>query len=84
MAAELEGVVIDLDAIKEVYRQLASQHDLMLVGRGRGIIGRLEKSHQCGFNPAFRYSPDRGGPYLGPINHTLLTVEHARHSGLKS
>ena len=84
VAAELEGVVIDLDAIKEVYQQLASQHDLMLVEGAGGLLAPLYKNSTSVDLIRLLDIPlivvARNS--LGTINHTLLTVEHARHSGL--
>ena len=63
VAAELEGVVIDLEVIQDVYQQRVSQYDLMLVEGVGGLLAPLYKHYyQCGFNPAFKYSPDCGGP----------------------
>ena len=84
VAAELEGVVIDLEVIQDAYKQLAGQYDLMLVEGFGGLLAPLYK-HSTSVDiirlldlPLIVVA--RNG--LGTINHTLLTVEHARHNGL--
>ena len=84
VAAELEGVVIDLEAIKDVYQQLESRYDLMLVEGAGGLLAPLYKSATSVDLVRLLDIPlivvARNA--LGTINHTLLTVEHALYSGL--
>lgn len=84
VAAELEDIVIDLEAIKNIYQQRAAQYDLMLV---EGVGGLLAPLYKCSTSvdlirllgiPLIVVARNA----LGTINHTLLTVEHARQSGL--
>ena len=84
VAAELEDVVIDLKVIQDVYQQRASRYDLMLVEGFGGLLAPLYKSFTSVDLIRLLDIPlivvARNA--LGTINHTLLTVEHARHSGL--
>ena len=84
VAAELEDVVIDLEAIQNIYQQCEAQYNLMLVEGVGGLLSPLYKS-TTGVDlirllniPLIVVARNA----LGTINHTLLTVEHARQSGL--
>jgi dethiobiotin synthetase len=84
VAAELEDVVIDLEVIQDAYRQRAAQYDLMLVEGFGGLLAPLYK-HTTSVDvirlldiPLIVVARNA----LGTINHTLLTVEHARYNGL--
>ena len=84
VAAELEDVVIDLEVIQDAYRQRAARYDLMLVEGFGGLLAPLYK-HSTSVDvirlldiPLILVARNA----LGTINHTLLTVEHARQSGL--
>ena len=84
VAAELEGVVIDLEVIQDAYQQRAAQYDLMLVEGFGGLLAPLYK-HTTSVDvirllniPLIVVARNA----LGTINHTLLTVEHARNNGL--
>ena len=84
VAAEMEGIAIDLEAIKGIYQQLAGAYDLMLV---EGVGGIAAPLYKCFTSidlvklleiPVIVVARNT----LGTINHTLLTVEHTRHRGL--
>jgi len=84
IAAELEGVEIDLKKIDRIYQQLELKYDLMLVEGVGGLLAPLYKT----FNNADLIRL-LGIPMivvarntLGTINHTLLTVEYAQSNGL--
>jgi dethiobiotin synthetase len=84
VAAEMEGVEIDLEAIKRIYQQLERNYDLMLVEGVGGVMAPLYKR-----STSVDLVRLLGIPVivvarntLGTINHTLLTVEHARQRGL--
>jgi dethiobiotin synthetase len=84
VAAEIEGVEIDLEAIKRIYQQLERNYDLMLVEGVGGVMAPLYKR-----STSVDLVRLLGIPVivvarntLGTINHTLLTVEHARQRGL--
>lgn len=84
IAAELEGVEIDPQKIERIYRQLERTHDLMLVEGAGGLLVPLYKTFTSADLIKLLGIPmvvvARNG--LGTINHTLLTVEHARSNGL--
>ena len=88
LAARLEGVSIDLDLIRKGYETLALRHDLMIVEGAGGIMVPLVENRK----ESYLFSDlaaelqlktvivARAG--LGTVNHTLLTVDHARKKGL--
>ncbi len=80
VAAEIEGKEVDLEIIKNAYIELEKRHDIVVVEGAGGIAVPLKKDllisdliAQLGA-PAIIVS--RAG--LGAINHTFLTIEHAR------
>ncbi len=84
VAAEMEGIEIDLEKVKRIYQQLECNYDLMLVEGVGGLLAPLYKRltsvdlvRLLGI-PMIVVARNR----LGTINHTLLTVEHARQCGL--
>jgi dethiobiotin synthetase len=84
VAAALSGSVIDLQVINSAYRRLAVQNDLVLVEGAGGLLAPIT-GHATGVDlikllqiPIIVVARNA----LGTINHTLLTVEHARRSGL--
>jgi len=84
VAAALEGVEIRLEMINRAYRRIAGRNDLMLVEGAGGLLAPLCR-HLTGVDlikllgiPLIVVARNA----LGTINHTLLTVEHARRSGL--
>lgn len=84
VAAEIEGTEIDLELIRNAYLELERRHDVVIVEGAGGIAVPLKKELlisdlivQLG-TPAIIVS--RAG--LGTINHTFLTVEHARKKGI--
>jgi dethiobiotin synthetase len=84
VAAELEHVVIDLETIQNIYQQCEDQYDLMLVEGVGGLLAPLYKRTTSVDLIRLLEIPlivvARNA--LGTINHTLLTVDHARQSGL--
>lgn len=84
LAAELEGVLIDIERIRACYRQLAAEHDVVLVEGAGGLLTPL--SGQLTMRdlavelalPAVVVVRNA----LGAINHAALTVEAARHAAL--
>ncbi|MEE9504321.1 MAG: dethiobiotin synthase [Thermodesulfobacteriota bacterium] len=84
IAAELEGIEIDLKEIERIYRQLERAHDLMLVEGAGGLLAPVYKTFTAADLikrldiPLVVVAKN----VLGTINHTLLTVEYARNNGL--
>ena len=84
IAAEMEGIQIDLQEVGRIYQQLACTYDLMLVEGAGGLLSPLSRDASSVDLARLLDIPlivvARNS--LGTINHTLLTVEHARRSGL--
>ncbi len=85
VAAEIEGKFVDIGLIKNAYLQLEKRHDLVIVEGAGGIAVPLGKRFlisdliTCLGIPAILVA--RAG--LGTINHTFLTIEHARRRGIR-
>lgn len=88
LAAKLEGVSVDIDAIKGAYSALADRHEFVVVeGAGGIMVPLVEKGPESYLvSDLIR---DLGLPTLivaraglGTINHTLLTIDHARSKGI--
>lgn len=87
-AARLEGAHIDLDIIKAAYARLKARHESMIVEGAGGIMVPLVENKR----ESYLFSDlaaelklktiiiARSG--LGTVNHTLLTIAHARQKGL--
>jgi dethiobiotin synthetase len=91
LAAEVEGVRIDPDRIHSCYRQLAAQHDVMLVEGAGGLMVPLADQDTNKGHPytVLDLAADLRLPLLvvarnilGVISHTALTVAVARKHGL--
>ncbi|MCG8352364.1 MAG: dethiobiotin synthase [Chloroflexales bacterium] len=82
LAAEHEGVVIDLDHIRDCYDQLAAMHDIVLVEGAGGLLAPLiDRSSMRDL--AVRLELPLlvvARNVLGVINHTALTVTVARQT----
>lgn len=84
IAAEMEGKTIDIELIKNAFMELERRHDLVIVEGAGGIAVPLKDRYlisdliTCLGLPAIIVA--RAG--LGTINHTFLTVEHARKRGI--
>ncbi|MDP2951749.1 MAG: dethiobiotin synthase [Chloroflexota bacterium] len=86
LAAELEGVDIRLEVIRQAYNTLASRHDVVLVEGAGGMLVPL--APRCFMADLAR---ELGGlpvllvvrALLGTINHTLLSLYYARREGIE-
>lgn len=85
VAAEREGVKIDIDQIVRLYSEINSAHDITLVEGAGGLLvpilphytyADLAKLLKL---PVLVVAANR----LGAINHLLLTLEHASGRGLR-
>lgn len=80
VAAEMEGKTIDIEVIKNSYKELERRHDIVIVEGAGGIAVPIKGSFLVSdlilhLNlPAIIVS--RAG--LGTINHTFLTAEYAK------
>lgn len=84
IAAEIEGVEIRPQAIKDAYQRLASRHSLVLVEGAGGLLVPLTGDYLVA-----DLVRDLGLPillvataHLGTINHTLLTLRYAEREGI--
>lgn len=83
-ASEIEGVQIDITAIKNAFEELCRRHDIVIV---EGIGGLLVPLTENYFVSDLILELDIpvivvSRPGLGTINHTLLTIKHAQESGI--
>jgi dethiobiotin synthetase len=85
VAAKLERKRIDLQKILRVYRRLTSSYSVVLVEGAGGLLVPIRENYFVADLAKAMNLPllvvARLG--LGTINHSLLTVQHARTHGLK-
>ena len=85
VAAEIEGVKIDIDQIVRLYTEISSAHDITLVEGAGGLLVPLLPHYTYADLakllklPLLVVAANR----LGAINHLLLTLEHASCRGLR-
>lgn len=81
VAAEAEGVVIDLDRITELFSRLAARHRLTLVEGAGGLLVPLTET--ADYTDLIRRLDLPillvARASLGTVNHTLLSLNWARH-----
>jgi dethiobiotin synthetase len=84
VAAEREGVQIDIDCIIGVYNDLSSAHDVTLVEGAGGLMVPLLSSYTYADLASVLKLPMLviAANRLGAINHLMLTLEHASCKGL--
>ncbi len=85
LAAEMEGVEIRLEVIREAYLALASRHDLVIVEGAGGMLVPLTSDHLMidlvkvlGGLPALIVTR----AILGTLNHTLLSLYYTIREGI--
>jgi dethiobiotin synthetase len=84
VAAERDGVRIDIDRLMSVYSEISAAHDITIVEGAGGVMVPLLPSYTyADFAkvlklPLIVVAANR----LGMINHLLLTLEHASCQGL--
>ena len=86
LAAELEGVHIRLEVIREAYFTLASRHEVVLVEGAGGMLVPVTSDllmadlvKELGGLPLLVVTRT----LLGTINHTLLTLYYIRREGMQ-
>lgn len=84
VAAKLAGERIDVHKIKSAYFDLSSWNDIVIVEGSGGLLVPITETY---FMSDLAYDLEVGliiviRPGLGTLNHTLLTLEHARSRGL--
>ena len=84
VAAQRQGITLEIDRLMDVYAEISSDHDVTLVEGAGGLMVPLLPSYTyADFArvlklPVVVIAVNR----LGMINHLLLTLEHARCKGL--
>lgn len=84
IAAELEGALISRNKIFSTYKKLSDKYDITIVEGAGGIMVPLYKRYLYRdlikdlSLPIIIVSR----PYLGTVNHTVLTIEAARNRGI--
>lgn len=84
VAAQREGITLEIDRLMDVYEEISSNHDITLVEGAGGLMVPLLPSYTYADLarvlklPVIVIAANR----LGMINHLLLTLEHARCKGL--
>jgi len=84
VAAEIEGIDIDIDRILDDFEQLSKRHEFLIVEGAGGLLVPIKKGFL--FSDLIKRMElpvlvvARGN--LGTINHTLLTVNHAKALGI--
>ena len=85
VAAEIEGVSIDLRQIDDAFAELCQRHDFIVVEGIGGIAVPIHEDMLVA-NIAQRFQLPMlivARPNLGTINHTVLTIEFARSYSLE-
>jgi len=85
LAADLEGINIDIDKIVEDYKELGKKCDFVIVEGAGGLLTPIKDSFSMrdlikilDLSLIIVARPD-----LGTINHTLLTIEAAKNKNIK-
>lgn len=85
VAAERQGVKVDIDRLRHLYGEIGSVHDLVIVEGAGGLLVPILPSYTYADLarvlklPLVVVAANR----LGVINHLLLTLEHAACRGLR-
>ena len=84
VAAQREGVTIDIDRLMEIYNEISSTHDVTIVEGAGGLLVPLLPSYTFADLARVLKLPliVVAANQLGVINHLLLTLEHAACHGL--
>ena len=85
VSARLSRKNIEIPGIKKAYKELEKAHDFMIVEGVGGIYVPLKKNYFV-FDLIKEFSLPVivvAKPYLGSINHTLLTVEKLRSQNIR-
>ncbi|VAX18981.1 Adenosylmethionine-8-amino-7-oxononanoate aminotransferase [hydrothermal vent metagenome] len=83
-AAKADGVEIDLDKIMDAFAKLSKLHDIVIVEGAGGLYAPLTEDKFMGDLARMMGLPALivSHPYLGCINHTLMTAGSADIMGL--
>lgn len=84
MSARLEGRTLNLGPVWEAYKKIKRDHDFTIVEGVGGLMVPVKEDYFV-IDMAQKFSLPVlvvARPYLGTINHTLLTVDKLRQRGL--
>lgn len=84
-AGEVEGKMPDLDAVFRAYRDLGRKYDGLVVEGAGGLYVPILRDYFMADLAREMQLPliIVARPYLGTINHTLLTIHYARSQGIE-
>jgi dethiobiotin synthetase len=84
VAAEREGIKIDIDRLMSIYGEISAAHDITIVEGAGGLMVPLLPSYTYADFARVLKLPliVVAANKLGMINHVLLTLEHASCKGL--
>ena len=85
VAAEIEGIKIDIRRIKNAYDELSKRHDMLIVEGVGGLVVPIYNKYLVTdlINDLKLPVIIVAKPGLGTINHTLLTIRQAKVSRIK-
>lgn len=85
VAAEIEGVTIDIEKIKTAYQELSKRHEMVIVEGVGGLLVPIYGDYLVSNLVRDLNLPVLivARPNLGTINHTLLTIRQARAEGIE-
>ena len=85
VAAEREAAEVDVQEIQDVFLRMREKYDAMVVEGVGGLMVPLSQDYYVTELAAALGLPLLivAGPGLGTINHTMLTLSHARSAGLR-
>jgi dethiobiotin synthetase len=85
VASSLVGQIIDTDRLKSNFLRMSSTNDVVIVEGAGGLLVPIKKNYLMS-DLAFDLELQTivvTSPFLGTLNHTLLTIECAKSRGLK-
>lgn len=85
LAARLAGIKIDIEKIKADFNEFSKENDVTLVEGAGGILAPASDNLLCADLIKILNIPIIivTVPYLGRLNHTLLTIHYAKTHGIK-
>ncbi len=85
LAARLAGVKIDINKIKSDFKEFSAINDVTLVEGAGGILAPATDEMHCADLIKALNIPIIivTVPFLGRLNHTLLTIHYAKSNGIK-
>lgn len=85
VAADMEGVTIDIEKIMAAYSELSRRHEMVIVEGVGGLLVPIYKDFLVSDLIKDLSLPVIivARPNLGTINHTLLTIRQARTEGIE-